>query len=223
MAFTDWIIIFATIIANLVCIYFLFKDKELNKIDNEGFAAIEKSTLKFYSVIGLLINIAISVLFIFVYRENSVLFSIKRLCMIAILWSVGLIDLKTYRIPNVFILIGLSLRTIILVCELVFERDLVVDTLISEAIAAIAMTLASFLCTLVVKNSIGYGDIKLFIVMGLFLGMSGLWSAVFVSLFVAFIYAVFLLLTKRKGRKEAIPFAPAIAIGTYISVILTGM
>ena len=106
---------------------------------------------------------------------------------------------------------------------MIFERNYILGNLIAEVVAAVAIALAAFLCSICMKNSIGYGDIKLFIVMGLLLGMNGIWSAVFVSLIVAFFAAIALLITKKKGRKDVVPFAPAIVIGTYVSVILTGM
>lgn len=95
--------------------------------------------------------------------------------------------------------------------------------LLSEGIAAAALLLASMLCRLCAKNSIGYGDMKLFIVMGLMLGLNGIWGAVFASLVLSFLLAVFLLVTKKKSRKDVIPFAPAIVLGTFVSVFLTGM
>ena len=112
---------------------------------------------------------------------------------------------------------------ILIVPELIFENTYVLGNLITEVIAAVAISLAAFLCFICMKNSIGYGDIKLFIIMGLFLGMNGIWTAVFMSLIVAFFVAIFLLATRKKGKKDVVPFAPSIMIGTYISVILTGM
>ena len=95
--------------------------------------------------------------------------------------------------------------------------------LLSEIIAAAALFIAAVLCTLCIKNSIGYGDIKLFIVMGLLLGLTGIWSAIFLSLIVSFVVSVYFLITKKKGRKDLIPFGPALVIGTYLSVCLSGM
>ena len=115
------------------------------------------------------------------------------------------------------------IRMIVLVFEMVFERELLASTVISEVIASLALAAAAFLCTLLLKNSIGFGDIKLFIVMGLYLGLNGIWGAVFMALLVSFAVSVVLLLTRKKTRKDMIPFGPAIVIGTYLSVFLTGM
>lgn len=73
------------------------------------------------------------------------------------------------------------------------------------------------------QGSIGAGDIKLFVVMGLLLGLDGIWSAIFLSLVLSFITAIYFLITKRKGKKDAMAFGPALAIGTWLSIFLTGM
>ena len=67
------------------------------------------------------------------------------------------------------------------------------------------------------------GDIKLMLVMCLFQGFYGVASALFCSLFVAFIYAVVVLITKKKSKSDAVAFAPAILLGTMLSVFLIGM
>ena len=95
--------------------------------------------------------------------------------------------------------------------------------LLTEVIASAVLFLVAVLCALIVKNSIGGGDMKLFVVMGLLLGLQGTWGAIFLSLIVSFIVAVALLITRKKSRKDAIPFGPALAAGTYLSIFLTGM
>ena len=219
----DWLLLLVVLVANIVTTFAFLNEKVLKNIAQEQNSSSVNKVQVIYSVLFILINIGISVLFLTLYQDNTILFSLKRLLLLAILWPIGYIDFKTYKIPNRFILLGLIFRAFILVFELFFERDLLVSNLISEGIAAGALVIAALLCSLCIKNSIGYGDIKLFIVMGLMLGLEGIWSSIFVSLLVAFIVAVVLLISRKKGKKDAIPFAPSIAIGTYISIIMTGM
>lgn len=149
--------------------------------------------------------------------------SIKRLALLCMLWPIAYIDYKTYRIPNAFIIFGAACRVVILAFELFVESDEVWATVLSELVASGALFLAAVLCALCIKNSIGFGDMKLFIIMGFMLGMDGIWGAMFLSLVVSFVISVYLLLTKKKTRKDSIPFGPAIVIGTYLSVCLSGM
>lgn len=223
MTLESWLMIAAALVANVLSAYFLLKDFGINKIKDDGFLVVSRKIMLVYSAVAIAVNIGISLLFALYYKDNGVLFSLKRLFMLAVLWPVGLIDLKTYRIPNKFILFGLCLRAFVLVFELLFARTGILYVLLSEIIAALALGLASFLCSICLKNSIGFGDIKLFIVMGLMLGLLGIWSAIFVSLVIAFVVSIVLLISRKKGKKDVVPFAPSIMLGTYISIVLTGM
>ena len=181
---------------------------------------------KKFVIFGSLMTLAcigIAVSMHLLYASQSILFDLKRLCLLSLLWPAAFIDYHSYRIPNSFVIAGLSYRVVIFVFELVFEADGIWERGLAELVAAGGLCLAAFLCGLLIKNSVGFGDIKLFIVMGLLLGLDGIWSAVFVSLIVSFVASAVLLATRRKKRKDVIPFAPALMIGTFVSVFLTGM
>lgn len=223
MSFDNYILCFVTLLLNLFVSFLLMKDPGLQEENENKQALVSRKTLWIYSGVFVVINLLIVALFIFMYPTNGLLFSLKRFCVLALLWPLALIDWKTYRIPNKFVISGLCLRAAIFVAELFWDREYVFGNIVTELITALALMLASFLCSVCMKNSIGYGDIKLFFVMGLLLGPNGIWGAIFTSLIVAFIIALFLLITKRKNKKDVVPFAPSIMIGTYISIILTGM
>ena len=128
----------------------------------------------------------------------------------------------TKRIPNDILKIMLVGRLVFLIPEFIMVGD-IPHRLLSMLIATVAVFLACVLCCLLIKGAIGMGDVKLFSVMALYLGLEGIWPAIFCSLIVSFFVAVFSLVTKRAKRKDNIPFAPAILIGTYLSVFLTGI
>lgn len=179
--------------------------------------------LYIYIICMSLITVGISIVLTTVYSNNNFCFNLKRISLLSVLWPIGYIDFKTYRIPNTFILLGIIERIVILIFEIILNDSYIIHTLISELIAVSALLLAGILCTLCIKNSIGYGDFKLFIVMGLMLGLEGIWSSIFMSLFASFFICLFLILVKKKKRTDSIPFGPSLAIGTFISVLLTGM
>lgn len=186
-------------------------------------ARLLKPSVIVYSILMIGITVAASFLFCTIYKDNSILLSMKRLALLTLLWPIAYIDFKSYRIPNAFIGVGLVYRVILFPFELFLESDLVWMTLISEVIAALALLLAAFLCGVCIKDSIGFGDMKLFIIMGLMLSLDVIWSAIFLALIVSFFVSAYLLLTKKKTRKDVIPFGPAIVIGTYLTVCLSGM
>lgn len=176
-----------------------------------------------YSVLMIVVAVGLALFITDFYSDNTFLFTLKRVVMLALLWPIAYTDFTAYRIPNLFIAAGLAARALVLVAEFFWERDTLLAYLLTEVIASVVLFLVAALCAFIVKNSIGGGDMKLFIVMGLLLGLQGTWGAVFLSLIVSFIIAVVLLATRKKSRKDAIPFGPALAVGTYLSIFLAGM
>ena len=220
------------VVTGLCCLMsflLLLKDKDVNwglqPQDTEGTEKIKDSTRVelVYSAVCITFTVLVAVFFPKVYPENSAWVNIKRMILLSIIWPIAYIDFKTMRIPNLFVIYGLICRAIILVFEIFLGHAYVWRYLLAESIAAGALLLAAVLCALVVQNGIGFGDMKLFVVMGLMLGLDGIWGAVFTSLIVSFFIAVFVLITKKKTRKDAIPFGPALVIGTYLSICLSGM
>ncbi len=176
-----------------------------------------------YSSVMIVVTIGVSMLFAFLYTDNALLYSLKRVALLAVMWPVAYTDKMTLRIPNSFIVYGLICRGTILIAELFTYGLDIWRVLVMEVIAAVALVAAAFLCALVMKNSIGFGDIKLFAVMGLMQGLDGVWGSIFAALIISFILSIVLLATKKKTRKDAIPFGPALVAGTFLSVCLAGM
>ena len=224
MQTTDIVIFIVSIVTCLLSMSLLIRDYRIHmdKYQKDQNDEQEKS-IYFYGIVMSIVTVSISSMFIFVFSENDILFSLKRVVLLSVMWPVAYIDLKTYRIPNVFIIYGLISRGIILVLELLFNRTVILSVLKSEIIASVVVIVSALICTVIIKNSIGFGDIKLFLVMGLMQGIDGVWSSIFLSLIISFFTAIFLLLTKKKSRKDAIPFGPSLVIGTFISIALTGM
>ena len=208
-----------------VCVFFV--DRKDNRETNDNNLLKEKNLIPksfiIYLAVMIVITIAMSVAFCYMYKDANLWSKIKKLSLLAIVWPIAYIDFKTYRIPNIFILYGLVVRVVILGFELLLDSNFTWMTVLSELIAAGALFLGALLCSLCMKNAIGYGDIKLLIVMGLMLGLSSMWSAIFVSLILSFFLALFLLIFKKKSRKDTIPFAPTIVLGTYLSIFFNGV
>lgn len=69
------------------------------------------------------------------------------------------------------------------------------------------------------KGGMGGGDIKLAAVLGIYLGAKLTLLALFLSFVIGGVAAVFMLLFKRKGRRDYIPFGPFIAAGAFLSLL----
>ncbi len=174
-----------------------------------------------YLIISAILLLVLAGRLIWDCPEQSILFQCKRVSCLAMLFVAAATDYRRQIIPNRLILSGLGFRAVLLLAELVFERDVLIMTLFSEVLGAIGIFIVCMVFLLMMKNSIGMGDIKLFMVMGLYLGLYSMIDAIMSSLVLAFVCAIVLLLMRKKGKKDSLPFAPAVLAGTYLSVFLT--
>lgn len=166
--------------------------------------------------------IAIVIMMISFYKMN-ILYTAKRVCIIAILWPIAVCDYQEMRIPNKLILYGLLLRLLLLGSEMIFAYETVLPIIINEGIAILGAVIVCMICMLLSRGSLGMGDLKLMCLMAAFLGIEGICYSMFVSIFFSFIVAVGLLITQKKSKKDAIPFAPFILAGTFVSLIISGV
>ena len=64
----------------------------------------------------------------------------------------------------------------------------------------------------------GFGDVKLAVLMGLLLGVYNVLVALFLAFFFGAIIGVILMVFERKSLKSEIPFGPFLIIGTFIAI-----
>jgi leader peptidase (prepilin peptidase)/N-methyltransferase len=117
-------------------------------------------------------------------------------------------DILDRIIPNPFVLIGVVIATSarLFIGELPYF-DYILGGLVGFG------TLA--LISLVSKGGMGGGDIKLFSMIGFFIGWKGVLLSLVFSSLVGSIYGVAMMANQRKlERKMVIPFAPSIMVGT---------
>lgn len=158
-----------------------------------------------------------------VYSKNTLLDNLRLLTLLSLLFVAANVDARERIIPNVLVLTGIFLRVLFWVAELIAAPDTFLSVIKNDLVACLLVIVFFLVGVLLVKGGLGMGDIKLMLVMCLFQGFYGVVSALFFSLFVSFIYAIVVLIAKKKTRKDSVAFAPAILLGTLISVFLTGM
>jgi prepilin signal peptidase PulO-like enzyme (type II secretory pathway) len=65
----------------------------------------------------------------------------------------------------------------------------------------------------------GFGDVKLAVLMGLLLGLPNVLAALFLAFFFGAIIGIILMVFKKKGLKSEIPFGPFLIIGTFFALL----
>lgn len=176
-----------------------------------------------YIVFAVLVSAGVITLFNTLYVSSGMVHSLKLLTLIECIIPMAAVDHRKHKIPNQFLLFALGLRIVFYIIEFVISVSSAFDTLKDNAIGAAVIGVFFLLISLVFKNSIGMGDIKLFAIMGLYQGLWGAFNSVFFSLLVSFFLAIGLLITRKKKKKDAISFGPSILLGTIIAIGLSGI
>jgi len=154
------------------------------------------------------------------YKNTVTINFVKLYGLLLIVLSAGIIDAKRRIIPNVLVITGLVFRLLIYIYEFIYVdsvKDVLVNDLIGFAIGFVLLALVS----LISKGSLGFGDAKLFGVIGITAGSFCTYSTLLVSLVISTIVSVVNIARKKMGRKDSFPFGPCIAAGYVIVVLLT--
>lgn len=199
-----------TIVINLFSFWIAQKGKTIEK---KGYI---------YLIILIFINCMSSIVLVCGYKNDHIVFLIKRSMILSILGAAAYTDFKDMIIPNQLILTSIVYRILLIPYEVATNLGVFKIMILSELIASVALLVVSFLCRAVMHGSLGFGDMKLMAVMGLLLGLDGIIGAMLTSMFITFFAAIYLMISKRKSKTDVIPFAPFLAIGTCISVFITG-
>lgn len=130
----------------------------------------------------------------------------------SILTVITFIDIDTMEI-----LPGTVITVLVLGVISIFTMPQI--SLVSRIIGVFCISLPMYLMVMFIDGAFGGGDIKLMAAAGLFLG----WKATLISAFLAFLFggvwAVYLLVSKKKGRKEHFAFGPFLCMGMAVSLL----
>ncbi len=174
-----------------------------------------------YFAAGLLLSVFFILLLSLVYHRVALL-QIKLIILVLMILPCAVVDYKEHKIPNSIIIAALAFRFCIFVAEFVVSMDesfkVAKDSLIGLGVIGGFFLILYF----VFKNSIGMGDVKLFAVIGIYQGLWGSVNSVFYSLIASFCVSVFLLITKKKKKKDVIAFGPSILLGTIVAISFAG-
>ncbi|MBF4693855.1 prepilin peptidase [Fusibacter ferrireducens] len=148
---------------------------------------------------------------------------------IALMIVVFFIDLDHMIIPNQLVLVGLILGGLVTLYQFffsyaVYESPSYLNTLLGMIAGGGVMFAIAEISAFFYRGSsgLGFGDVKIFLVIGLFLG----WRLTLLALWLSFVFGgvlgILLIVVLKKDRKMAIPFGPFIVIGTLVSLFFGG-
>lgn len=124
---------------------------------------------------------------------------------------VSFIDLEHQIVPDVITLPGLALG---LLLSALFLPITFLDALMGALLGGGLF----YAIATIYEGGMGGGDIKLIAMIGAFIGWRQVLLTIFVAAFVGSVIGLALLITKRKGRRDPIPFGPFLALGAIVAI-----
>ncbi|MFH1508732.1 MAG: prepilin peptidase [bacterium] len=143
----------------------------------------------------------------------------------SLLLALFVIDLKTYLLPNVLTFLGIAISIIYLLIEdiILFANQTNIEILdwhiVNGLLAAIIGGGFFWILYFFSKEKwMGGGDVKLVILMGLFLGYPVILIALFIAFFTGAIFGLVLIALGKKKMSSKIPFGTFLVPGTLIAL-----
>jgi leader peptidase (prepilin peptidase) / N-methyltransferase len=134
--------------------------------------------------------------------------------------ALSLIDVDTRRLPNVIVLPSYPVAGVLLLVPAALDDRW--PDLLRAGLGAGALYAFFFAMAVIRPGEMGFGDIKLAGVLGIYLGWLG-WGVLVVGAFGGFLlgglYGAALMLARRAGRKSKIPLGPFLVAGALLSVL----
>lgn len=141
------------------------------------------------------------------------------LYLAAVTVMLSLIDVDTHTLPNRIVLPSYVVAIIAFAAATVLDAD--GAALLRAGIGLMALWLVYLILAIVYPGGMGFGDVKLAGLLGVYLGWVG-WGPLIVGGFGAFVlgglYSIVLLATRRAGRKSGIPFGPWMLAGAWLGI-----
>lgn len=150
---------------------------------------------------------------------GRILTLIAFLYLAAVSIALALTDIDAHRLPNAIVLPGYVVGAVLLGAAGIIGGDF--GALVGAAIGMVALWAGYLVMALAYPGGMGFGDVKLAGVLGLFLGYLG-WGTLVVGAFAAFllggIFALGLVAAGRANRKSGIPFGPWMLAGAWVGI-----
>ncbi|WP_411720737.1 prepilin peptidase [Mycetocola sp.] len=178
---------------------------------------VELGTAVFFAVIALRFGSAMTDPSLLVGTVVTVL---GYLYLGAISVALALIDIDTRKLPNAIVLPSYPVAAVLLATAALLASE--PGRIATALIGATCLFGIYLLLALIYPGGMGYGDVKLAGVLGLYLGWLG-WEAFAVGAFAAFllggVFSLILVALRRANLKSGIPFGPWMIGGAWVGIL----
>lgn len=174
----------------------------------------------FKTLIAVAVILMIGLVLEFRLFQYGMLKIIRYVIVVCCLVVIGWIDFLSRKIPNKILIFMFGARTVLLIIECIVYRELWKSIILSASMGFVFSGGMFLLCYLISRGGVGIGDVKLFAVLGYYMGSGAVFSVMFMTVLAAALFSTIALLLKKTNLKQEIPFAPFIFLGTVLTMAL---
>lgn len=185
--------------------------------EKKAFKDIVKSQLNVLSFF-MIFYLFISIIAVLMQRKKEIdnLFLAQSILLWDGLCCIAVIDYNIKKIPNKLLILLILIRAAGILIEGLIQAQNVVSILLSSLLGMFVGGFIMLTCMLLSRGGVGAGDMKLFAIIGLYFGLSGILSVMMYSLFFAAIFSIVMLISKKAKLKSTMPMAPFILAGLSV-------
>ena len=202
----------------------IYKDRRYSRVRDFDVKRIIKDNTTF-EIMTFTALIAVSLFSNFLYARTGgdYVQMYKGLLLIFGVYLIAFIDYKERIIPNKIILVLLIIRTGFLIYEAIIAFDILRTVLAYPMLGGLIGGAVIFVAMFVSRKGVGMGDVKLFAVIGFFVGSAAILPTMIYSVLASAVFGIFLLLTRKAKLKDSIPMAPFALIGIVFNMITSNL
>ena len=139
----------------------------------------------------------------------------------AISVALAMIDIDVHRLPNAIVLPSYGVVAVLLLLPTAVTGEW--DQLLRAVLGGLVLFAFYFLLAFIYPAGMGFGDVKLAGVLGVYLGWLG-WGVLLIGGFFGFLLGGVmggaLMVVRKAGRKSKIPFGPFMLAGALIAILV---
>jgi leader peptidase (prepilin peptidase)/N-methyltransferase len=162
-----------------------------------------------------LVELATAILFVLIFNQQNIVQSVFYLIISCFLIVIFVYDFKHYIIPDQILWPAVAIA---IIYNLIPPYNFLH---MFYALLAVIIASGFFLAIFLISKGkwMGFGDVKLAVLMGFLLGLPNVLTALFLAFFFGAIIGVILMVLQRKNLKSEIPFGPFLIAGTFVAML----
>lgn len=143
--------------------------------------------------------------------------------LVILLWGLAVLsvtDFKKKIIPNPFLKLMIAVWIVFVGVYCFIDIEMGLFLLIQSGLGFLISGLLFFMCYLLSKRQLGAGDVKLAMVMGLYLGGEKALNAFLFGTVLCCLYSLVQVVRKKLSWKDGVPMTPFLTLGTWVVLIV---